>query len=64
MTGNYKYGIQELADELAREMYHRDFYDLSFDKQDTIYWKAAVLYVERQMEAAKQLKEKLEQGGK
>ncbi len=44
--GDYKYGIQMIAEELADTGYQKEFYDLSEDLQQQIFLKAEEMYWE------------------
>ncbi len=56
MSGDYKYEIQLIAEELAEERYGKDFYDLSQDEQYTVFTEAQKQWVERQCDHADYLR--------
>jgi len=39
-VNDYKMDIQEAAEELAWQKYEMNFYDLSSEQQDELYWEA------------------------
>jgi len=41
---DYKYRIQQFAEQLADEMHGCDFYDLSVQLQDQVYGQAIEMY--------------------
>ena len=47
MSGDYKYGMQLIAEDLAQERYNADFYALPDDIQCALYEEAMNQYVER-----------------
>jgi hypothetical protein len=49
LFGDYKYGIQLRAEELAVEIYGEDtdYYDLPQEKRDAVYRRAEQEYFER-----------------
>ncbi len=44
---DYKYEIQQAAEELAWSRFEKDFYDLSSKRQDELYQEAERNYRER-----------------
>lgn len=47
MSGDYKYDIQMIADDIAYDLYEMDFYALSNEKQSEVYEKAMEEYYDR-----------------
>lgn len=50
--GDYKYGIQMVAEELAEEKYGMGFYDLTHKQQFEVYSEAQRQYFDRQADFA------------
>jgi len=49
MMGDYKYGMQLIAEELAQTRYEKDFYSLPDDVQMQLMDEAGQRYVERRI---------------
>jgi len=49
MSGDYKYDMQMIAEELAEERFGKDFYDLPQDVQFQLFEEAMGQYVERRV---------------
>jgi hypothetical protein len=47
MSGDYKWDMQVIAEELAEKLYGKDFYDLDRNTQYAVYTQATQQYVER-----------------
>lgn len=49
MTGDYKYAMQLIAEEMAWERYDKDFYSLPQETQFALFDEASQQYVERRI---------------
>ncbi len=47
MSGDYKYDMQMIAEEIAQEEYGEDFYDLPSDLQHQVFLRAEDRWVDR-----------------
>lgn len=47
MSGDYKYDVQLIAEDLAVDTYNLDFYELTDEQQYEIYTRAQNVYFER-----------------
>lgn len=56
MSGDYKWDIQCIADELSQTLYEKDFYELDGDTQYAVYTQANQTYVERLVDRADYLR--------
>jgi hypothetical protein len=62
MSGDYKYDIQMIAEELAQEKYEKEFYDLTSDQQYEVYTLANQHYIERLCDRADYLRKAQREG--
>lgn len=56
MSGDYKWDMQVIAEELAEKLYGKDFYDLPADAQYAVYNQAIQTYTERLCDRADYLR--------
>jgi len=49
MSGDYKYDMQMIAEELAEERFGKDFYELPQETQFQLFDEAMAQYVERRV---------------
>jgi hypothetical protein len=56
MSGDYKWDMQLIAEDLAQTLYGKDFYDLDGPTQYTVYNQAIVMYTERMADRADYLR--------
>jgi hypothetical protein len=56
MSSDYKWDMQMIAEELAVQLYDKDFYDLDLDTRMAVYGQAQVQYVERLCDRADYLR--------
>ena len=52
MSGDYKYDMQLIAEQIAEDEYGKDFYELSNELQYQVYTRAEREYVERACDRA------------
>jgi len=64
MSGDYKYDMQLIAEELAQSLYEKDFYDLDQDTQYAVYNQAMVSYTERLCDRADYMRKAERENGK
>jgi hypothetical protein len=63
MSGDYKWDIQCIAEDIAQEAHGKEFYELSDGLQYMVYQKAAETYFNRMADRADYLR-KAEREGK
>lgn len=56
MSGDYKWDMQMIAEELAQSRHGKDFYDLDSDTQYALFTEASRQYVERMCDHADYLR--------
>jgi hypothetical protein len=56
VTGDYKYEMQLIAEQIAEDEYGKDFYELSQDLQYQVFTRAEREYVERACDRADYLR--------
>lgn len=49
MSGDYKFDMQMIAEELASERYGKDFYDLPAEQRDALFNEAMENWIERRL---------------
>jgi hypothetical protein len=62
-SGDYKFDMQMIAEELAEERYGKDFYELSPDQQYETFNDAAHRYSERACDRADYLRKAARENG-
>jgi len=62
MSGDYKWDIQCIAEEMAEELYEKEFYDLTNDQQYEVFLKAERRYVDRMADHADYLRKREREG--
>jgi hypothetical protein len=64
MSGDYKYEMQLLAEEIAKERYGKELYDLTYDKQYECFNSAMNKWTERMCDMADHLRKATRENGK
>lgn len=63
MSGDYKYDIQMIAEDLAQEKYGKGFYDCTDDQQYELYTVAMETWRDRLCDQADYLRKAQREGG-
>jgi hypothetical protein len=63
MSGDYKYEMQLLAEEIALERYGQEFYDLTNDQQYECFTAGSDRWVERACDRADYLRKSARENG-